>query len=1251
MTTADLFASDLLAPPQDGAGARGVSLLLPTPTPPPEFAQARGTQAGEGEVEGKGKALGKGGSNVVGEGGVEGNHPLAGFRLTRLEVLNWGTFDKRVWSLELGGRNGLLTGDIGSGKSTLVDAITTLLVPPQRIAYNKAAGADARERSLRSYVLGHYKSERNEASGNAKPVALRDASSYSVILGVFHNAGFDQTVTLAQVFWLKDTFGQPERFYAVAERPLSITADFANFGTAVTALRTRLRKGGATLFDSFSPYGAHFRRRFGIEGEQALELFHQTVSMKSVGNLTDFVRHHMLEPFEVDTRIKDLIAHFDDLSRAHAAVLKAKQQVALLTPLVADCDRHAELLASSDVLRACREALKPHFAALKLALIDERLQTLAETFASESAKVARLSALKSEQQSQERALRLSIAQSGGDRIAQIGDEIDRKQIETGRRKVNAARYDELRKQLGLMQVSSVEDLLMQQQTCVQKREVEKDLGASLQNEWLEASTSFARSNDEHQALNTEITSLKGRRSNIDTQQIAIRAALCQALGCAEASMPFAGELIEVRDSERDWEGAIERLMHNFGLSLLVPEAQYAKVAEWVDQTHLKGRLVYFSVRSPKPSEPPSLHADALLRKIAIKPDSPFYNWLEQALWQRFNVVCCTSQEQFRREPKAITRAGQTKGGERHEKDDRHALGDRSRYVLGWSNAAKCAVLQAKARVLEANLGRIGAQISGVQQAKNAVEERLSTLDKLVEFRDYRELDWPTLALEVARLEVELKLLKASSDVLKTLTQRLSALEALLAATEKQLAELCARHAKTEQKTSDTQALRRQTEALMGNAVSGAEAQAAQSATTALLTARLTEHLSALQADQAEPVEILGSPPSRQLSIESCDAREREMRDALQKSIDTEVARASRLLEKIIAAMRAFSTSYKLETQEMDVSVASAGEYRTLLHQLAADDLPRFEDRFKALLNENTIREVANFNSQLYRERETIKERITRINQSLTQIDYNPERFIVLEAQIATDAEVRDFQTELRACLDGSLSGDGTAKTDGKGKTDAKAEAEAGADARADNSQYSEAKFLQVKAIIERLRGREGQTELDRRWTAKVTDVRNWFVFAASERWRDDGREHEHYSDSGGKSGGQKEKLAYTILAASLAYQFGLAWGEARSRSFRFVVIDEAFGRGSVESAQYGLALFQKLNLQLLIVTPLQKIHIIEPFVSSVGFVHNEEGRDSRLRNLSIEEYRTEKERLTVLTSRMQIQAKTEVTTEVASGLD
>ena len=864
-------------------------------------------------------------------------------------------------------------------------------------------------------------------------------------------------------------------------------------------------------------------------------------------------------------------------------MLKAKQQVELLTPLVADCDRHAALLTTTEELRACREGLKPHFAGLKLALLDQRLETLAQDLERESAKVKRLEELKNTQRAQERELRLNIAESGGDRIARIGEEMARKNEERMRRQRNAIRYDELRRQLGLLQVASVEDLLAQQQSCVQLRDAATSRSDAVQNELTESGVDFKQGRGEHDALSAEITSLKGRRSNIEAQQIAMRTALCRALGLREESMPFAGELIEVRDDQRDWEGAIERLLHNFGLSLLVPDAHYAQVAEWVDQTQLKGRLVYFRVRMTKPSELQSLHPDSLVRKISIKPDSPFYAWLENAIWHRFDVACCSTQEQFRRETKAITRAGQIKAtGERHEKDDRHRLDDRSRYVLGWSNAAKMAALHAKARVIEGRLAQIAKQISSLQAEQTVTKERLDALAKLVEYQDYRDLDWQAIALEVAALEDERAKLEASSDLLKTLLARLTALEALLAGTEKQLAEQRERRARTEQKTNDTQALRRQTEALRGDS-GGVEPDS------------LAQRMAALQK------ELLGE---QALSVESCDNREREMRDALQKAIDADDSRIKRLRDKIIDAMRSFSTRYPLETQEVDVSVEAAGDYHTLLDKLAIDDLPRFETRFKELLNENTIREVAHFHSQLSRERETIKERIARINQSLTQIDYNPGRYIVLEAQLATDAEVRDFQTELRACLEGSLSG-----------------------SNSDESQYCEVKFLQVKHIIERLRGREGQGEQDRRWTAKVTDVRNWFVFAASERWREDDREHEHYSDSGGKSGGQKEKLAYTILAASLAYQFGLAWGETRSRSFRFVVIDEAFGRGSDESAHYGLKLFQQLNLQLLIVTPLQKIHIIEPFVASVGFVHNEEGRDSKLRNLSIEEYRAEKGRL------------------------
>lgn len=1102
---------------------------------------------------------------------------LSGFRLSRLEVFNWGTFDGRVWSMQLDGKNGLLTGDIGSGKSTLVDAITTLLVPAQRIAYNKAAGAESKERTLRSYVLGHYKSERNEVTGAAKPVSLRDHNNYSVILGVFHNAGYDQTVTLAQVFWMKDAQGQPDRLFVGAERGLSIAADFANFGSDIAALRKKLRASGTELFETFPPYGAWFRRRFGIENDQALELFHQTVSMKSVGNLTDFVRSHMLEPFEVESRIKALIGHFDDLNRAHQAVLKAQQQMALLTPLVADCKRHDELLAEVAQLRQCRDSLRAYFAQLKLELLDKRLASLLEEWARADAQVSRLVTELEEQGTQLEKLKRDISDNGGDRLESLAAEIRKKEKTRDARKAKSVRYGELVSVLDEAVATDEAAFVAQRSQLKTWREDVRTRDAELQNALTEHGVTLRQGRLDHEQLTTEIDSLKQRVSNIDHRQIQIRDALCQALSLDIEEMPFAGELIQVREDEREWEGAAERLLRSFGLALLVPDEHYKAVAEWVDGNHLHGRFVYFHVRARKASDLPNQHPDSLIRKLSVKPDSPYYEWLERELSMRFDFACCATQEQFRRETRAITRVGQIKDPSgRHEKDDRSRIDDRSRYVLGWSNSAKVAALEAKRRQIETLLGEIGSLVGKCDTERRGLQGRLDALARLEEFGSFEELDWASVVTEIAVLEDELKMLEQASDILKELNDRLKALRDAVKASDDALVAARDRRAKVEQRRTDATELHEQTEPLVQDVI---------------FDAALVARIDALRA------EALGEYV---LTIESCDNRERELRTWLQdKRIDAVGGKIKDLAARIIRAMVSFKEAFKLETAEFDANLEAAFEYENLLEKLKRDDLPRFAERFKELLNVNTINEIANFNAQLARERETIKERIDYINKSLAEIDYNPGRYIVLESQTSPDVEIRYFQQELRACIEGTLTG-------------------------SEDAQYSEAKFLQVKAIIDRFRGREGLSDSDRRWTIKVTDVRNWFLFAASERWREDRTEYEHYSDSGGKSGGQKEKLAYTILAASLAYQFGLEWGAVRSRSFRFVVIDEAFGRGSDESAQYGLRLFQQLNLQLLIVTPLQKIHVIEPFVSSVGFVHNEGGRDSRMRCLSIDEYRTQK---------------------------
>ncbi|CDG53785.1 MULTISPECIES: ATP-binding protein [Halomonadaceae] len=1102
-----------------------------------------------------------------------------GFRLQRLEVYNWGTFHQRVWHLTPNGETSLLTGDIGSGKSTLVDAITTLLVPAQRITYNKAAGAEQRERSLRSYVLGYYKTERSDGALAAKPVALRDFNSYSVILAQFYHAGYDQHVTLAQLFWLRDSQGQPARSYVVADRPLTITEDFANFGSDLNALRKRLRQlPQVELFDHFPPYGAAFRRRFGLDSEQALELFNQTVSMKSVGNLTEFVRGHMLAAFAVEERIDALIRHFEDLDRAHQAVLKAKAQIDALQPMVDNLDRYAEASDQAREFTACREALQPWFAGIKAQLLEQRREKLERELERLASRIEALVSEQQHNQAKRDELKQAIANNGGDRLEQLKRQIKDQGERADERRRRAEEYQALTQRLALDALGDEAVFVENRQRVEQALETLEDRKAEAQNAVTEAAVAFRDGREGVEEVERELDSLRQRRSNIPAAILALRERLCESTGLPVESLPFAGELIQVRDEERDWEGAIERVLHNFGLSLLVPDAHYQEVAEWVDRTHLRGRLVYYRVREPKGAGLPQLHPDSLVRKLAVRPDSDFYAWLEQELARRFDYACCRDLAQLRREQRAITRSGQIKAkGERHEKDDRHAINDRARYVLGWSNEAKIAALEQQQYQLQQRLQQLADTLSQAQETQKQLETLGTLLHRIDVYRHFQELDWHTPTLLIQRLEEERRSLEATSDTLRLLQQQLGDLEAELKEQDTRLTGL-----------RDERATARLKYDQAGDAQ--AEAEALVERTAASVRESDFPRLDALRPEAL---------PERRLTVESCDNAEREMRTWLQGRIDAEEKRLKRLGERIIDAMRSYHTEWPLETREVDVSIASGDEYRGMLKQLVGDDLPRFEADFRKLLKENTIREVAGFQAKLNQERELIRERIDTINRSLHGIDYNPNRYIRLQAEPTPDLEVREFRESLRACTEGALTGSET-------------------------EEYSEAKFLQVKAIIERLRGREGQTELDKRWTRKVTDVRNWFVFSASERWREDDAEHEHYTDAGGKSGGQKEKLAYTVLAASLAYQFGLETGGQSSRSFRFVVIDEAFGRGSDESARYGLELFQRLNLQLLIITPLQKIHIIEPFVANVGYVHNDGGQHSMVRNLSIEEYRAER---------------------------
>ena len=1102
-----------------------------------------------------------------------------GFRLHRMELYNWGTFHKNVWKIDPAGNNSLLTGDIGSGKSTVVDALTTLLVPTQRITYNKAAGAQGKERSLSSYVRGAYKSEKSELTQSSKAITLRDESYYTVLLAWFFNDDFKQGMTIAQVFWSKEGNNNPERFYLTAEKPLNIKTHFSRFGTDINGLKKKLRKiDTVKISTTFREYSTQFRRYFGIQSEQALDLFYQTVSMKSVGNLTEFVRHHMLEKTDVETQLDELLRGFDNLNRLHEAVLKARQQIEELTPLCEGVDKYRELQQSIQALRDARSALSSWFARFEHELLLSHIDKLEKQAQRMQHQLEKLLQSIQALRDKEDDLRRNIEDQGGRRLREIERESKQLSLDVARCKREYAAYEKACKRLDL---DAILDENRFYQNHHQAEKVEAQLKQQQQDYQFDYDKNVIEQNqkrNEHKSLSREIESLRQRKSNIPFKSLALRQAMLETLQLDEEDLPFIGELLQVDEKQAEWEGAIERVLHNFGLSLLVPERHYARVSQYVEQTHLKGRLVYFRVED-KVLARQQLELNSLADKIRIKPDSEFYEWLEHNLAQRFNYHCSNTMEEFRRYPYAITKNGQVKaGGQRHEKDDRYNIHDRSRYILGWSNREKLAVLENQQKQLETQIQQIAQRIAQIDALQRQLQQKHVALRDLQRINQFAEVDWQSPSLLIEKLKQEKQEIENSSDVLQQLQKQLNQTIEERKQQELKERELLGEQGTLKNKIQNDQIRLQNTQALMDE----------------LNDEAMQTHQSLLENWREK---ILGH---LRFNLRNLDKSQREMREAMRNQIDNDSKRLNTLTQRIIQQMQDYKRNYPAETSEVDARIESGYEFQSMLDNLQQEDSPRHEATFKKMLNEQTIQGVVMFQSQLENERRAIEEKIDLINQSLQQIEYNRGTYIKLLANLAVDVDVRDFRSDLKQCLQNTLDSDDL---------------------------YTETRFLQVKRIMERFRGREGQVEQDRKWMKKVTDVRNWYNFSASERWRENDEEKEFYSDSAGKSGGQKEKLAYTILASALAYQFGLESNDSNSRSFRFVAIDEAFGKGSDESTRYALELFRKLNLQLLIVTPLQKIHVIEDYINAVHFVHNREGKYSMLRNLSIEEYREEKEKV------------------------
>lgn len=407
--------------------------------------------------------------------------------------------------------------------------------------------------------------------------------------------------------------------------------------------------------------------------------------------------------------------------------------------------------------------------------------------------------------------------------------------------------------------------------------------------------------------------------------------------------------------------------------------------------------------------------------------------------------------------------------------------------------------------------------------------------------NYAAIDFAAEEREIAALQLEKQALEQENDVIRVLKSRLATHEQQAESLEKIREKLIG---DAKQLEGDI----RKAELLVGNA------------TKAIAELRKTGQLARSEECFAE---IEASFSGDTLSCDNFF----ELKEAFSKSKQQERQKLqeplARVQDQLHKAMSHYLRTFPDDKLELTADAKYLGDFMALLERIRAEDLPKHEKRFKERLNEKVGEEVGLLRSAFETERAEIEDRVELLNRSLRQLEYRPGTHMRLQAQQVRDREIVEFRQALYDCVSGAFDG---------------------------TPEANEQRFLRIEKLIVRLRDEES-------WRRKVTDVRNWFDFAAVEIDEQTGEERSYHEDSSGKSGGGKAKLAFTILVAAIAYQYDLQPGAAATSRFHFVVVDEMFSRIDDRNSKYALELFAQFGLQLLIVAPLDaKARITEPYV-------------------------------------------------------
>ncbi len=1121
----------------------------------------------------------------------------AGFRLQTFELYNWGTFDNHVVHLDLGGENSLLTGGNGSGKTTIVDALLTLIVPQEYLSYNISSGKDGKDgRTLESYVRGAWSTHKDEEQFSVSRDYLRDTSTHTILLGTFTNSGSQKPLTLLQIHYYSQG-GTMQHIYAIIDegvtiRDLQAAAGVFNPANVRTFKSNISQRYGQDVkfYDTFKSYSIVFAERVGFRSrEKALKIFAKTVGMKDLSNLNEFIRNHMLDDVDYEGEYRKLNDSYENLHNTQIEIEKDDEQLRQLKRILGEGNRwntlsldYSKIDGDIDRCESWRSWQAQQYLAHQIdGAKHERALLLADLELNRSTAA----------QLQERKENLRAQLSGNSRYQQLQElETQRRALQQtlSERKTRLERYTQYCNALHMDVPTDSQEFESQQFALGARCDQLKNSIESMQDNLYVTNQRISDLKSQLRTTLDQIEAIKGRDSNIPLPYLQLRSKLAQYLHVPETDIPFVGELMQVSEDAELWRREIELTLHDMALTLLVPIAFKNKTTAWFWNNPTPLDISVAAVPSEQfLDDTHEYDEQRLCDAVMTKEGHPYSSWVSHSLQMRFAHLHVDTLEELQGSELSFSETLIHKNGMVTTAMAVPAS-QSDIYILGWDTARKREQLYADKDDLMASIGELEKACKEDTRHLEQTQQRLETSNALrYSVSSFSEIDVQTLADRDEELANDIALLERDMQDIAQVKLDFQQCEAQLRS--------C---------ISDGEQMRER----LGSVNSKVEMYEHQlQYRQSLLSEEDIKAMQPLLEDFASRHTLSNAWPSLEL-MDSAAQRLRQELEAQRQAVGNDMQGAKERCINLMAALCKPNqetlakypnwTSNLLELGTDSFSIQDIPSFREVHDHLVKDDLPRHKEQFKAYRTSLIGKDVISFNTILQNWMRLINSNIVDLNTSLQRINYSQDMLgektthIRIRKEGNSDDLVRRFKTLLRNAMPKPV-----------------ADATIGSAQRQD---LQDAFFKQVEALLRFLRDEDVRR--------RVMDVRRWSTFAAEEYDGNTDAQLRYYQDSAGISGGQKAKLAYTIFAAAIAKQFDVFSDEHATRSFRFVLIDEAFSKIDDENSRYAMQLFSQLNLQLMVITPMDKGNLVLPYIKSIQVTECPDGMHSQVVSVQVQDF-------------------------------